>query len=137
MQIGRDHPKDIRFFLDNFQLSIATSVRDLGIIYSDCLEFDEYTEQIGRYAYVKSNHILRAFNTRNVKILFRVFTTYVRPILEYCTLIWLPSEKYQIDAIEKCKKSFCLDVSQDLGCIIFLTKNSSSGYATHRSCLGA
>ena len=36
----------------------------------------------------------------------RVYTTYVRPILEYCSYIWSPYTLYEIDAIERVQSYF-------------------------------
>jgi len=41
---------------------------------------------------VKVNPILKCFSTRNPVVLMRAFNTYVRPILEYATVVWSPVE---------------------------------------------
>ena len=38
-------------------------------------------------AYQRVNLILRCFVSRDNQILLRAYTTYVRPLLEYCTFI--------------------------------------------------
>ena len=39
-------------------------------------------------------------------LLLRAYTTYVRPLLEYCTVVWSPSLKCDIHSIEKVQRNF-------------------------------
>ena len=39
-------------------------------------------------------------------LLVRVFTVYVRPIVEYCSVMWSPSLKQDIDLTEKVQRRF-------------------------------
>ncbi|EYC41658.1 hypothetical protein Y032_0560g3463 [Ancylostoma ceylanicum] len=106
MLIGRSHPKDCRFYLDDHELCISHSVCDLGITYTNTLCFDEYISKCVRIAFTKSNHILRAFSTRNLDTLYKLFVTYVRPKLEYCTTLWSPSRKLSSDALEEVQRKY-------------------------------
>jgi len=44
--------------------------------------------------------------SRDLTSLVRGFTTYVRPILEYCTVAWNPMLKKDIETLEKAQKLF-------------------------------
>ena len=48
----------------------------------------------------------RGFISRDFNIVRKVFVTYVRPILEYNSVIWNPTELYLIDLIERVQRSF-------------------------------
>lgn len=106
MCIGSAHPRGIVFHMDNIDLRITTEVRDLGVLYSSSLSFEKYIDDVVAKAYRKCNFILRAFRTRDSSTLFRLFTVYVRPLLEYCTPIWSPSKRTYIDKIERVQKRF-------------------------------
>jgi hypothetical protein len=48
----------------------------------------------------------RGFLTRNVNIMRRAFIAYVRPVLEYNSIVWNPSFIYLIDLLESVQRSF-------------------------------
>jgi hypothetical protein len=50
--------------------------------------------------------ILRAFSSRDARLLFRAFTVYARPILEYCPEIWNPNDIANVNLIEKVQRKF-------------------------------
>ena len=50
--------------------------------------------------------ILRCFVSRNNDLLVRVFVVYVRPILEYNSVIWSPSLVRDIQQLEKVQRRF-------------------------------
>ena len=49
----------------------------------------------------RANDILRCFSTRDNNLLVNAFKTYVRPIVEYNSVIWSPHLKRDIDHIVK------------------------------------
>jgi len=48
---------------------------------------------------------LRCFSTRDNNLLVNAFKTYVRPIVEYNSVIWSPHLKRDIDNIVKVQKA--------------------------------
>lgn len=82
----------------------------MGVVYSNKLSFDEYIEKIVATASAKSNCILRAFQTRDMATLLRLFYIYVRPLLEYCTPLWSPTKQSAISKIENVQKRFTKQV---------------------------
>ncbi|EYC11183.1 hypothetical protein Y032_0052g2276 [Ancylostoma ceylanicum] len=106
MFIGASHPAGYRFYLGSHELQVSTKIPDLGVTYTHDLRFDPYIDKIVNTAHAKSNYILKAFSTRKMETLYKLFLTYVRPILEYCTPIWSPSKKLFIDAVENVQKRF-------------------------------
>ena len=49
---------------------------------------------------------MKVFESKNVKLLVKAYTTYVRPLLEYCSIIWSPYLLQDINLIEKVQKRF-------------------------------
>jgi hypothetical protein len=54
----------------------------------------------------KASIILNCFKTKNRSVLFKAFVTFVRPILDYCSNLWCPYRKNEIDLIESVQKRF-------------------------------
>ena len=50
--------------------------------------------------------IYRAFGSRNLEFMIGMFTTYIRPLLEYNTEIWSPCYLQDIDRIESIQRRF-------------------------------
>jgi len=57
-------------------------------------------------AHRRAKLILRTFISQDVNLLVRAFITYVRPLLEYNTVIWSPHTARDIDAIECVQRRF-------------------------------
>jgi len=56
----------------------------------------------------RASLILRCFECRERNALFRAFTTYVRPILEYCLPVWAPVYKIDIKPLESAQHRFTI-----------------------------
>jgi len=52
-------------------------------------------------AHQRANAIHRCFESRNVELLLRAYTVYVRPLLKHNTVIWSPHLKYNIQCESK------------------------------------
>jgi len=50
--------------------------------------------------------ILKCFISKDINVLLRAYYTYVRPILEYKSVVWSPILKCEIDALERVKRRF-------------------------------
>jgi len=57
-------------------------------------------------AHRRANSILRCFVSRNNDLLLHAFVVYVRPILEYNSVIWSPSLVRDIQQLEKVQRRF-------------------------------
>ena len=94
------------FTLGGVPLRNVKEVTDLGLTYTNKISFKPYIEPKVRIAKARGNYILRAFAFRDPTFLFKIFTIYVRPILEYATVIWNPLEKKLIQKVESVQKHF-------------------------------
>jgi len=68
-------------------LGQSNKTRDLGIIIDNKLNFNSYVSAVAHKAHVRASLILRTFVSRDIDILTKAFTTYVRSILEYGTYL--------------------------------------------------
>jgi len=53
-----------------------------------------------------SAYVQRVYFVLLIYISYSHFIVYVRPIVEYCSVVWSPSLKHDIDAIEKVQRRF-------------------------------
>ena len=84
----------------------VTSCRDMGVTVASDLSFSMHVKIIVAKAHQRANVIHRCFISRNTDLLVRAYLTYVRPLLEYNSIIWSPHSKGDVDAIEKVKRRF-------------------------------
>jgi len=87
-------------------LGQSNETRDLGIIIDNKLNFNSHVSAVAHKANVRASLILRTFVSRDrpIDILTKAFTTYVCPILEYCTPVWSPHTAFNINKIESCQR---------------------------------
>ena len=82
MHAGRHNP-NYAYFLDSDYITPNNIVCGLGIVYDSNFCFKHFVNSVVSRAYQRINLIFRAFCSRNLVLMTRVYTTYVRPILEY------------------------------------------------------
>ena len=105
LHLGRANPRHI-YEISGQQLQVRTEVNDLGVTFSKNLSSSVYCNIIVKKARMLSNLIIRSFLSRNPEIIMRAFLIYVRPVLEYATVVWNPNLKKDIVAVESVQKRF-------------------------------
>ena len=81
-------------------------VKDLGITMSNNLSFKTHINNIVESAKRISAWILRTFRTREKIPMLTLYKSLVRPILEYCSVLWAPVAKGDIQRLEEIQQSF-------------------------------
>ena len=72
-----------------------------------CLHHNsQHIHAITAKAHQRANSIHRCFLSGDNNSLVRAFVVYVRPILEYNSVVWLPCLKCEIEEIEKVQRRF-------------------------------
>uniref|UniRef100_A0A8R1UWG3 Endonuclease/exonuclease/phosphatase domain-containing protein n=1 Tax=Pristionchus pacificus TaxID=54126 RepID=A0A8R1UWG3_PRIPA len=87
-------------------LPIRDEIRDLGVTYSNRLCFTKYIKDIIGKASTRCSFIHRSFQSQSITIFSKLFSTYVRPLLEYCSELWNPCTVTHIARIEKVQRRF-------------------------------
>jgi hypothetical protein len=105
LSIGKN-PVDYSYTLNGAEIKRVTSMTDLGVIIDSKLTFDEHISHICTTAKQRSALILKSFCSRDPFLLFRAFSTFVRPLLEYASCVWNPYSVGHIEKIESVQKSF-------------------------------
>ena len=107
LHFGHTNPK-FTYNIDNINISYNpnSTVRDLGILLSENLNFSPYICQIVKKAFHRIFLLLRYFKSHDIKLLSLAYKIYVRPMLEYSTTVWSPHTKSNINMIEKVQRYF-------------------------------
>ena len=92
--------------LGGISLASTRIVKDLGVLISDDLKWLEHVQSLTSKAKQRAYLILRSFNSTNIWILLKAYTTYVRPIMEYASSVWNPKMISCIDLVESVQQYF-------------------------------
>ena len=57
-------------------------------------------------AHQRANIIIRSFTSHNISLLLRAYIVYVRPLVEYNSVVWSPRFKYDIETVERVQRRF-------------------------------
>ena len=94
------------YFINNVPIVSASSVSDLGVTINHDLTFNLHINTIVSRAHGRLSVFLRGFVTRDFNFVSKAFITYIRPILEFNSVIWSPSQIFLIDLLEKVQRRF-------------------------------
>ena len=94
------------YYVSGVKLPTAHNVRDLGVLIDSRLTFRDHINSIVSRGHLRSMQIWRCFSCKDVNILCKAFTTYVRPILEYCSPVWSPVTVTLINQLESVQRRF-------------------------------
>ena len=89
------------YYIADHLITKQESINDLGIIIDDRLSFKEHYNTITSKAYKALYSILKCFDFSSLSIKTMLYKTFVRPQLEYCSIVWAP---IKLNSIVKLKK---------------------------------
>jgi ribonuclease P/MRP protein subunit RPP40 len=102
----KTHHSSSNYLINGTQIPVHNSCVDLGVITNDDLSFRDHINIIVSKAQQRTGVLLRGFVSRRLDIMRTAFVAYVRPLLEYNSVVWNPSQKQFIDLIENVQHSF-------------------------------
>ena len=136
MHFGKKNPRSnytMQAYDSNnlIQIEKTETERDLGIQISSNLK---YAEQVNKAA-SKANSVLgmlkRTFATRDTQIWKKLYTTYVRPQLEFAVSAWNPYLKKDIETLEKVqRRATKIGTTIKKSKLRKTTRNSKTNYTT-------
>jgi hypothetical protein len=97
---------DEKFDLADSNLTETHEIKDLGILFDSKLSFTNHITAIISNAKKRLFLLNKSFITKDASLLIKAFTVYVRPLLEYCSQIWSPHSKKDVDRIESVQRMF-------------------------------
>ena len=81
------------------------SFKDLGVTFDHQLKFDQHISSILKKAFSMLGFIIRTSrHFSHIESIILLYKTLVRSNLEYASIIWNPSTKTQVDALEKVQR---------------------------------
>ena len=95
-----------RYTLNGSPLSNLTLAFDLGVFVDSSLTFKQHICTVITKAQQRVGVFFRGFSSRSFDIVRKTFITYIRPVLEYNSNVWNPSQKYLIDQLENVQRRF-------------------------------
>ena len=98
------------YTLNSYQLSPSNRILDLGLNDIFDLKPDAHCASIATKANSRARLIIKSFLSHDPQLLTRAFVIYVRPLLEYCTPVWSPYNKSNVNIIENVQRSFTRNV---------------------------
>jgi hypothetical protein len=110
MHFGRTNPL-FEYEMAGQKLDTVDSERDIGVIICKDLKPSLQCAKAAGTARTVLGQISRSFHYRDRKTFVKLFITYVRPHLEFCTPAWSPWTVADIDCIEKVQKKMVSMVS--------------------------
>ena len=97
---------DHTYFINNIPVKHVSSYDDLGIMTCSSLSHESHINSICTKANQRSMLLFKTFSSRDPTLLFRAFSTFVRPTLEYASSVWSPSQHYLISKLESVQQRF-------------------------------
>ena len=105
LHLGRNNTGHT-YQLNGVCLPDVKEIMDLGIKVDSNLRFTKHYRFIVNKAQQRASLIFRTFRSRDPTLLFKAFTVYVRPLLEYCSPVWAPVYVTDINLIERVQRRF-------------------------------
>jgi hypothetical protein len=101
MHFGRNNP-GYTYEMAGQMLEEVENERDIGVVISNTLKPATQCARATGTARIVLGQISRAFHYRDksVPVFVKLYTTYVRPHLEFCTPAWSPWTRAAIDCLE-------------------------------------
>jgi len=103
---GIRHFQQQSYAIDEHVIQSVSSVVDLGVTVNNNLKFALHINNVCCKAHRRANLLLRCFQSKNVESLVSAFKVYVRPIIEYCSVVWNPCLLKDIKTIETVQRKF-------------------------------
>ena len=112
------------YFIDETDIEPSEHIVDLGVTIQQDLSFSIHIYDIVQKARNKLSWALSAFKSRSIDTICTLFKSMVRPILEYCCVLWNPYKVSEIMLIEGVQRTATSKVSSvahlnywDLDCL--------------------
>jgi hypothetical protein len=109
IHFGYSNKKYVYNLCDNV-VKDSCSEKVLGITIDTSLCFKEHIFMCVKKAYYICNLISSNFKYANCDILIKLYKCYVRPVLEYGSVIYSPHNLYLIDTIERVQRRFTKNI---------------------------
>ena len=109
LHIGRNNPEN-DYYMRGVKLQDVDSEKDIGVHITKSLKPSEHCRISAQTAKGVLNQILRSFLYRDKVVFKNLYTTYVRPHLEFASAVWSPWLIKDIEILEEVQEKFVRNV---------------------------
>ena len=92
------------YIINGQTIEYSTSYKDLGILFTDTLNWEEHYHCISLRAYKQLGLLWRTFRSTQVSAKKELYLSLVRSELAYCSPIWRPNQIQHILLLEKVQR---------------------------------
>ena len=93
LHCGRNNIK-YKYKLNSKDLEVITEERDLGVIFNETFNFNNFILAMISKANQKTGWVMRNILSRDAYVIVKVYKTLIRPHVEYCTQAWAPVARH-------------------------------------------
>ena len=93
------------YFTSESTIEPSDFITDLGVIMQSDLSFNFHISDIVKKARNKLSWVLSAFKSRTEEVILTLYKSLVRPLLEYCCVLWSPTKIGEISLIEAIQRT--------------------------------
>ena len=104
LEIGK--PSGAEYKMSSQTIVPVDNVVDLRVTIDNKLKFSDHINRIVCQAHKRANLIIRCLMSRDLSSLVRAFKVYVRPVVEYCSVVWNAHYMKDIVALERVQRRF-------------------------------
>lgn len=88
------------------EITPAPAVKCLGVSLSEDCSFHHHIAATVNKAKSMAGWVLRTFTSRDQELMLTVWRALIQPILDYCSQLWSPHKKGEIQLLESVQRSF-------------------------------
>jgi ribonuclease P/MRP protein subunit RPP40 len=110
MHCGPRQPNYV-YTINKQLISVVDNQRDLGVMRCADAQFSTHCHDVIAKANRMCGIIWRTFNSRHRNIMWPAFTSYVLPLLSYCSPVWSPYQQCDVSALEKVQRRYSKKIS--------------------------
>ncbi|KAF8368081.1 hypothetical protein PRIPAC_85910, partial [Pristionchus pacificus] len=96
------------YFINGISLTVSPFMKDLGVIMHPSLKFTDHVSKMTSKARAKVNLMFKSFFSSDRNLYSRAYSTFIRPLLEYGSVIWSPHTVTLANQIEAVQRNFSL-----------------------------
>jgi hypothetical protein len=92
------------YYINNHVIQETNIEKDLGILISNDLSWDNHINKICNNAICASKYVYKCFKYKNLETIRKLYIALIRPKLEYAQVIWSPTAIGTIKQLEKVQR---------------------------------
>ena len=105
LRLGKNNP-NTNYTIENHSLKTVREINDLGVLIDKELVFSEHVAHVVKRANIKTYLFQKIFTNPNGDLMKKLFVSYVRPIIEYASVIWSPYLIKDKQLLEKVQRRY-------------------------------